>query len=156
MKTPPIGSLWRRVIMAALIHLAISLSSGRAQSTVTFELPLGRFSHGFTLHYLDSNSNENTVSSPVSALAPAASVDGSGNYVLAADSHLEITFQADSSQVSQWWLSDDSVSAFSQPGAFDLRGLPWAQTPGAGAALSAGAELRRLGRPPPARPRGRV
>ena len=71
-------------LLSAVVAVALSCSTALAQSTVTFELPLGRFSHGFTLHYLDANSNEITVSSPVSVLAPAGSVDASGNYVLAA------------------------------------------------------------------------
>lgn len=94
--------------------------------TLTLQLPLSRFSHGFALHYWEAATGMEYVLSPDSALlSPAGTVEGNGQYQLAAGSYLELTIALDTSLVSQWYLSDTTSAEGSPWGVGDLRATLW-------------------------------
>ncbi len=115
---------WRRFALAAALW-SLLLATGVAQS-LTLQLPLSRFSHGFALHYWDgATGTENTLFPDSSFLSPAGSVDGTGQFQLAPNSFLELTFSLDTALASQWYLMDTTSGEFSLWGTADLRTNPW-------------------------------
>jgi len=120
---------FRRLGFFLLFFLIVCHADAQSES-LHLKLPLERFSHGFTLHYIDSVSGgEMSLSPQNSEMAPIGWVNGSGQYLLDGDSHLALTFLIDGSQYTQRWLSDDLTGELSEATAFtgdeDLRSSAW-------------------------------
>lgn len=141
--------------LSVLIAFALCAPAAFAQDSFQIEIPLARFGHGYTLHFLDSSQPDGFgfefMSPTATALKPLGSVGGSGNYVLASGSHLELTFSIADFQFSHWWLSDDTTGEFTLTstafGIQDLSAAFWSTGSGPGNSDVAPSSIRSLALP---------
>jgi hypothetical protein len=91
-----------------------------------FQLPLGRLSHHFKLHYWDNLDGTEHVAELYSRLVtPAGQMDATNHYVFATGSYGKLSFAVNSLRYSHWFVSDDTTGETSPPDVFDLRPDPW-------------------------------
>jgi hypothetical protein len=126
-----------RTLIAIALLDGLLLAAGMAQS-LTLQAPLSRVGHGFSLWYYhwENSAWVGYQYYPDSiAVQPAGVVDANGQYQLAPNSYLELTFPVDPFDDCTYALIDATTGEYSAWSTDDLRSTPWTVQDAMGAVL---------------------